>query len=91
MITVGELRKVFSEKLERTGSFDAAFTKAVWVAFQDGMKEGLQEARDMGTAVTRLEVIDQDGRSYVNNRVTSVELSMQDENRTLKLFINKAT
>jgi hypothetical protein len=39
--------------------------------------------------VTRVEVIDQDGRSYVswddNNKV---ELSFQDEGKTLKVFIS---
>ncbi len=39
--------------------------------------------------VTRVEVIDQEGRSYVNwDDNNKVELSFQDEGRTLKVFIS---
>ena len=38
-IFVDELRDLYRDKLERTGSFDAAFTKAVWVAYQKGIEE----------------------------------------------------
>lgn len=38
--------------------------------------------------LTRVEVIDQNGRSYVNWKDdNNVELSYQDNNRTLKIFI----
>lgn len=37
--------------------------------------------------VTRLEIIDQNGRLFTNHNVSNVELSMQDEERTLKIFI----
>ena len=37
--------------------------------------------------VTRVEVIDNDGRRYVKYNVKSVELQLQDEERTLKLFV----
>ncbi len=41
---------------------------------------------------TRVEVIDQKGRSYVNfNPNNEVKISVQDEGRTLKIFINKKT
>jgi ribosomal protein S28E/S33 len=36
--------------------------------------------------VTRVEVIDSTGRAYVATNVT-VELSVQDEGRTLKVFV----
>lgn len=40
--------------------------------------------------VTRVEVIDQKGRSYVNFQPTNkIELSLQDDKRTLKIFIHK--
>jgi hypothetical protein len=40
--------------------------------------------------VTRVEVIDENGRSYLNwNDNNKVELSFQDEDRTLKVFISK--
>lgn len=38
MIDVAQLRKVYADKLEATGSFDQAFTKAVWVAFKLGIE-----------------------------------------------------
>ena len=38
---------------------------------------------------TRVEVIDQEGRSYVNWKPTNkVRLSMQDDGRTAKIFID---
>jgi hypothetical protein len=38
---------------------------------------------------TRVEVIDQEGRSYVNWKPTNkVRISMQDEGRTAKIFID---
>ena len=40
--------------------------------------------------VTRVEVIDENGRSYVNRDV-EVELSYQDSAQTLKLFLKKRT
>ena len=37
--------------------------------------------------VTRLEVISPEGRQYVNVNISELELSFQDDGRTLKLFI----
>jgi hypothetical protein len=37
--------------------------------------------------LTRLEVIDESGRVYINNKC-KMELSYQDEGRTLKIFVN---
>ena len=40
--------------------------------------------------VTRVEVIDQYGRSYVNwDKNNIVHISIQDEGRTMKIFIDK--
>ena len=38
--------------------------------------------------VNRLEVIDTVGRKFVNYDVNNIEISLQDNNKTLKLFIN---
>ena len=39
--------------------------------------------------LTRVEIIDKKGRSYVNwNKNNKIELSYQDDDRTLKIFIN---
>ncbi len=40
--------------------------------------------------VTRVEVIDHTGRSYVNwNILNKVTLSLQDDGRTLKVFVDR--
>lgn len=39
--------------------------------------------------VTRVEVIDKKGRSYTNWNVKEVIASLQDDDRTLKLFISE--
>jgi hypothetical protein len=42
--------------------------------------------------VNRVEVIDQNGRSYVNWRGgNKVEIQLQDEGKTLKVFISNET
>jgi len=38
--------------------------------------------------VTRVEVIDEHGRSYVHYNSGTVEYSLQDNGRTLKIFIS---
>lgn len=38
--------------------------------------------------VTRVEVIDNNGRSYTKNWVDSVEIQLQDDGKTLKLFVH---
>ena len=40
MIDVDFLRKVFAEKLEKELDLDAAFVKAVWVAYKQGVEDG---------------------------------------------------
>ena len=37
--------------------------------------------------VNRVEVIDNDGRRYTKYNVTDVQLHLQDDERTLKLFV----
>lgn len=41
----------------------------------------------LGTSrVTRVEVIDENGRSYSNHNAKEVYVSLQDDGRTLKIF-----
>lgn len=40
MITVPELVEIFTDKLTRTGSLDAALTKVCWVAYKQGYEDG---------------------------------------------------
>ena len=60
MIGMEELTKVFNDKLVKTGSLDAAFTKAVWVAFKRGYNIGYaaSEQDRMGTVQNGVEVQD---------------------------------
>lgn len=39
--------------------------------------------------ITRVEVIDAYGRAYVGYHLHSVKMAIQDDGRTLKLFISK--
>ena len=39
--------------------------------------------------ITRLEVIDEKGRSYTNWKVKNIEFSLQDNDRTLKVFVRE--
>ena len=39
------------------------------------------------TQINRVEVIDEDGRSYVKYNVKKLECHLQDDGTTLKLFI----
>jgi hypothetical protein len=41
MNTVDQFRRVFAEKLQHTSNMDEAFAKAVWVAYTEGLLEGL--------------------------------------------------
>jgi hypothetical protein len=44
MINIETLREAFAEKLARTGSMDAAFTKAVWLAYKAGINDAAPPA-----------------------------------------------
>lgn len=39
MLDVNDLKQAFIDKLSKTGSFDQAFTKTVWLAFKAGIAE----------------------------------------------------
>ena len=46
-------------------------------------------SQSQSNQLTRVEIIDKKGRSYVNwNKNNKIELSYQDSGRTLKIFIN---
>lgn len=46
MIDISYLKTLFQEKLEDTGSLDAAFTKAVWVAYKQGIEDQKKATTD---------------------------------------------
>jgi len=41
--------------------------------------------------VTRLEVIDENGRSYIKYQIADIKFSLQDDDRTLKIFLEAQT
>lgn len=45
MIGIDTLREIYIDKLQRSGSFDQAFTKACWIAFKRGREIGQIEGR----------------------------------------------
>lgn len=45
MVNVEELREVFAQKLLATNNFDAAFVKAVWVAYQKGLEDAKPDSK----------------------------------------------
>lgn len=53
-----------------------------------GIVEDAKENYDL-SAVTRLEIIDNKGRSYVNLRAKPIEFFYQDNGKTLKIFCSK--
>ena len=58
----------------------------LWDIFEDVVVE--QPKSNAGEYnVTRLELIDEIGRRYTNHNVEQLKLSLQDEGRTLKIFI----
>ena len=62
-----------------------------WIEESMNEKYGIVESLPIQTLpnCTRVEVIDQKGRSYVNWKPTNkVRLSMQDDGKTAKIFIN---
>ena len=57
--------------------------------YKDGYKDGHKRALDT-SEVTRVEVVHADkGRLFVKHNYSNVELSMQDDNRTLKIFVKE--
>ena len=58
MVELGKFREVFAKKLLASNDFDAAFGKAVWLAFNEGLKEGLQDTRaDKTVCVANVEEV----------------------------------
>ena len=75
---------------------DSGYTRGHDIGFDAGCRSERQAnsvSSESGTGngernITRVEVIDQEGRSYVNwDAKNSVFTSIQDEGRTLKVFI----
>ena len=79
-----ELKEVL-EKLTEAFNWDSDKDTTL-MALQDYFSDLSQLQNNR---LTRVEVIDEKGRSYVNwNKNNKIELSYQDDDRTLKIFIN---
>jgi hypothetical protein len=59
-------------------------------AWVKGAINACEEALEQPSKLTRLEVIDNNGRAYVNMAIDKLQFSYQDEGRTLKIFTNGA-
>jgi hypothetical protein len=73
-----------------TGKVDLVSLKDIFG--RGGMIEDLAKQKKVDLSkVNRVEVIDKFGRSYMNWRpeIRKVELSIQDEGQTLKIFIKE--
>jgi uncharacterized protein YmfQ (DUF2313 family) len=46
MLDIMYFKQIFNEKLAKTGSFDESFMKAIWAAFNYGVKVG-EEAKQL--------------------------------------------
>lgn len=79
-----ESKIINREAIMSIASYDdkySSFEKGAKWAFEYFKKKFLAKC-------TRVEVIDDNGRSYVNwNEDNKVEISMQDDDRTMKIFI----
>jgi hypothetical protein len=51
--------------------------------------KSVQTIRTHFPDVNRVEVIDEDGRSYVKYKCNNVKICLQDDGYTLKLFLDK--
>lgn len=72
--------------------YDQRFN-TLWETFEKYIKDDMEKNKanipaDDIRRVTRLEVIDENGRSYTHMKVTNKAFSFQDEGRTLKIFLN---
>jgi hypothetical protein len=52
--------------------------------------KAIEEALEQPAKLTRLDVIDNNGRAYVNMAIDKLEFSYQDDGKTLKIFTNGA-
>ena len=49
MTTTDQFKTVFANKLTATMDFDAAFKKAIWIAYNEGLLAGLSDTRQEKT------------------------------------------
>lgn len=87
------IRETYLKKLKESNSLSAMdFEDAIHlgIKWQKEHTDGIEEVfRKHSKDLNRIEVIDysKGGRAYTNYSVRGVEISLQDNNETLKVFI----
>lgn len=74
-------------RLSRADAMERTLTSVAQMNESAGTDVSVQIDRDL-SSVTRVEVIDDSGRAYTKYGVKA-EISMQDSNRTMKVFLSK--
>lgn len=90
------LRKIFGDKIANDKDIVNFYEKVNKIAMEEFAKEYHQKQLSSYDIVipstnkcNRFEVIDESGRSYVNKKpVNNIKISLQDNNETIKIFIN---
>ena len=81
------IRRAYLEKIGEIPAICAQdFEDVIYLGVQWQKDQAEIEAEEKLAGVDRVEVIDSTGRAYTN-RNTNVELSFQDEGKTLKVFL----
>ena len=81
------IRRAYLEKIGEMPAICAQdFEDAIYLGVQWQKDQAEIEAAEKLAGVYRVEVIDSTGRAYTNHN-TNVELSFQDEGKTLKVFL----
>ena len=77
--------------LERIGEMPALcasdFEDAIYLGVRWQKEQSELDAEQQAKSISRVEVIDSTGRAYACHSAKDVELSFQDEGKTLKVFL----
>ena len=82
--------KEFLKSSESSDFENIAFSQKEWKAIYKWMSEYSAKIKGVNhlPLCTRVEVVDESGRVYTNYKCKDVKTSLQDEDRTLKVFIS---
>ncbi len=84
-------KETLEEAAEKT--YQKGLKDDLSLSFHDGVKFGAkwQQEKTNTSQVTRVEVIQHsdpyNGRAYTNYNASNVEMHLQDDNKTLKIFL----
>jgi len=86
-MTLEERIKEFRNNIQLGGFANMLDENSFYCSLLKDASKIIDELRNKNKELTRLEVIDESGRVYINNNC-KMELSYQDEGRTLKIFVD---